>query len=354
MGERYRPKAATDGGRYFEAAPIQFIDTGCTLLNCILGGGWALGRCANIVGDESTGKTLLAIEACVNFAADYPLGKIWYREAEAAFDLHYANDLGLPMDRVDFGPSGIETQWDTIEDIFEDLEDVLDYMEKLKKPVPGLYIVDSLDALTSRAALRRDVGGRNPVTGKGSYNLEKPKALSELFSKLTRRLKRANICLIIVSQLRDKIGVTFGEKKTRSGGRALNFYASHIVWLSHLKTVYREIGKVRRATSIQIRARCKKNKIGKPLRECEFFIEFGFGVDDLEANLDFLAGNKALNLVQRGLVEKDLGKFMRKTETAPDDVYRSSMNLVRRATIECWNTVEKGFLPRRPKYRAND
>ena len=70
-----------EGGNYFSSPKtnIKFIKSGCKTLDCVLGGGWALGRIANIVGDKSTGKTLQAIEACATFAKDYPTGKIWYR-----------------------------------------------------------------------------------------------------------------------------------------------------------------------------------------------------------------------------------------------------------------------------------
>ena len=104
------------GGDYFPSltAGVEYIPTGCSLLDCVLGGGWARRRISNIVGDKSVGKSLLAIEACANFAQLEPKGKIFYREAEAAFDEPYAEGLGLPLKRVDFGPEGIDTVWDTV------------------------------------------------------------------------------------------------------------------------------------------------------------------------------------------------------------------------------------------------
>ena len=152
------------GGAYFSAPSksLQFISSGCKLLDCVLGGGWVLGRIANIVGDRSSGKTLLAIEACANFARQYSKGNIYYREAEAAFDVRYAETLGLPTDRVDFSDS-----FHTVEDMFEDLTKVLESESKA-----GLYIVDSLDALSDRSELKRDMD-------KGSYGAEKAKQMSE-------------------------------------------------------------------------------------------------------------------------------------------------------------------------------
>src|SRR5678815_1927156 len=173
------PSRRNPGGDYFpeRRKKIKFVQSGCSVLDCVVGYGWPLGRVVNIVGDRSTGKTLLAIEACANFARDYPKGKIWYREAEAAFDVDYAESVGLPAKRVDFGPEGIDTQWDTIEDIFEDLDEVL------KTNTEGLYVIDSLDALSSRAELKRKLED-------GTFGLDKQKILAGLFRKYIRRVKK--------------------------------------------------------------------------------------------------------------------------------------------------------------------
>src|SRR5260370_36692879 len=89
---------------YFTSSkPHSFVKSGCTLLDCALGGGWVLGRVVNIVGDKSTAKTALAVEALTNFVRDYPDGKAAYRDAEAAFDQGYSEAMGLPLEKVDFG-----------------------------------------------------------------------------------------------------------------------------------------------------------------------------------------------------------------------------------------------------------
>jgi RecA/RadA recombinase len=291
------------------------------------------------VGDKSSGKTLLAIEAASNFASNYQNGKIWYREAEAAFDIHYAAGLGLPVGRVDFGKDGIDTAWDTIEDIFEDLDKCI--VHATKEKIPGLYIIDSLDALSSRGELKREVG-------QGSYGTDKAKMLSELFRCLAGPLKRSRICLIVISQIRDRIGVMFGEKHGRSGGHALDFYASQVVWLHHIKTLHREIKGIKRPTAIQIKAKCKKNKISMPLRECEFTIRFGYGVDDLHASLNWLAEAKRLDLI--GSSEDRMAKLIKEMDAMEDKEYREMMSSVRQAVNTSWREVEDNFKPTRRKY----
>lgn len=339
--ERYKPKAnGKAGGDYFSPRSLKFIPTGCTLLDCVLGGGWPLGRIANIVGDRSAGKTLLAIEACANFAEQYPKGKIRYREAEAAFDVDYAKVLGLPVDRVDFGPEGIDTLWNTIEDIFEDLEKCI--KADLKAGVPSLYIVDSLDALSSRDELARD-------RTKGTFGVQKPKVLSEMFRHLSREFKHAQMCVIFISQIRDKIGVTFGAKYSRAGGKALDFYASQVVYLSHIQTLNKTIKGIKRAYAVHIKAKCTKNKISLPFRDCEFVLKFGYGVDDLAANVNWL--EEVNELGQLGIKSKDgMSAYLTQSEKLSLGDYRFRVEDVRGVVQKVWQAVDNSFQPKRQKY----
>lgn len=341
MVNRVRSAKAQSGGDYFPArSKLKFISSGCTLLDCILGGGWPLGRVSNVVGDKSTGKTLLAIEATANFALQFPKGRIWYREGEASFDEPYAERLGLPLDRVDFGPEGIDSVWDTVEAVFVDLEKQLD--KAIKGGFPGLYIIDSLDALSSDAELERDVG-------QGSYNLEKQKRLGELFRRLVRKIKQANVHLMFISQVRDKIGVVFGDKHTRSGGKALDFYASQIIWLSHLGTLTRTIKGIKRASAVRIMAKCKKNKVVESFRDCQFTIRFGLGVDDLTANLAWLKEIKRLDVV--GLKKDDqIIDYISDMERLGSEDYRKQLRAVSQEVINLWETVEASFRPTIRKY----
>ena len=337
---KVKPKEDEETNDYF--APegrANFFHSGCTLLDCVLGGGWPLGRVSNVVGDKAVGKTLLAIEAAANFSIQYPKGVVWYREAEAAFDEHYAATLGLPLDRVDFGSEGIGTQWDTIEDIFEDLSLCIRSAKDEKRP--GLYIVDSLDALSSRAELERPIEA-------GSFKLEKQKVLGELFRRMTRALRDADIHVMIISQVRDKIGVVFGEKHTRSGGKALDFYASQILWLSNLGVISKQKKGAKRPVAVRVKAKCKKNKIGLPFRECEFVIRFGYGIEDLLANLEWLGEVKKLDKL--GLTKDTVDKWFAETEALPKPDYDKRCEAVRAGVREAWEEIEAEFLPKRRKY----
>lgn len=335
MTKRVRVQQIKGGGSYF-AAPksnVEFISTGCKTFDLALGGGWAEDRIANIIGDKSTGKTLLCIESAANFHQKHPDGKIYYRECEAAFDTRYAVELGMPVDAVDFGEP-----LETIEDMFEDLNGIV---ERAKKS--SLYILDSLDSLTDRSEMERSMD-------QGSYGAEKAKKLSQLFRRLVRKLSSSHVSVIIVSQIRDKIGVTFGKKTTRSGGKALDFYASQVVTLAQVKTVKRTVSGIERPEGISIKARVDKNKISLPFREAEFDLLFGFGVDDLGSCLEWLKTVNSLN--ELGIDKKAIKRFSRKLYEADDDVYQDKLAEIHEIVERRWYEIEQSFMPKRRKYKT--
>jgi RecA/RadA recombinase len=334
-------KTATAGA--YLSAPVDASDlvrfsTGCTVLDCVLGGGWVLGRMENIIGDKSSAKTGLAIEAMANFARSFPKGKIWYREAEAAFDKSYAGRMGLPLKRVKFWDDDYDRPFDTIEDMFEDLDKIV---AATPKGVPGLYIVDSLDALSDRAEMERGVGD-------SSYGMGKPKKLSELFRKLVRKIEASQICLIIISQVRDNIG--FGaqfEKYRRNGGKALDFYASHCVWLAHVGVIKKTKDKNARAVGVRIKAVCKKNKAGKAFRDCEMVYTFDYGVDDLTSSVEWL---HSVGKLKTALGVAEASEFLRRADKLPPDEYRQATADVAVVAKSVWDDIDAALAPKRLKY----
>src|SRR3990172_8219866 len=267
-------RPANTGGLYFSSTKtnIDFISSGCAVLDCVLGGGWPLGRIVNVVGDKSTGKTLLAMEAIANAFITYP-----------SIEAHYIEEL---------------KETDT----------------------PKLVILDCLDAITTRKELEQKIGAP-------SYHADKAAMLSEFFRRQTKHIRASNCCVMIVSQVRDAIGITFGERNRRSGGRALDFYASQVLWLSHTQTIMRTINKVSRPVSIRIKAKCKKNKIVFPFLECKFLILFGYGINDAAASIDFL---------------KNVG--------VPVPAAAKDKAVLRAAVTAAWNEIEAAFIPTERKY----
>jgi recombination protein RecA len=307
-----------------KAAPappsIRFCGSGCTVLDQALGGGWAEGRISNVIGDRSTGKTLVAMEAMTNFGLAHPTGSLHYRESEHAFDEHYARALGMPFERVSLA------HLDTVEAFYDDLSKVVD---KAKKP--AFYVLDSLDALG-------DVHEQERGFRAATYGTDKAAALSELFRRRVGDMANADVTLMIVSQIRSRIG-GYGKEWVRAGGRALDFYASQIVFLRQTGMVTREVKGVKRVTGITVRARLEKNKIGLPFREAEFELIFGYGMDDWKACVAYLDHTKALN----GDKPQALLKALRDGD--PELRARTRERVAAR-----WAEIETSFLPTSRKY----
>jgi len=320
--------------QYFLApsANLEFVHTGATVLDCVLGGGWPLGRVSNIVGDKSTGKTLVACEAMANFGRKFPKGMIRYVETEAAFDDAYAVALGIPMDRVERPDSQLET----VEAVFEDLMGALSKMKR-----GGLYILDSLDALSDAAEMGREID-------KATFGAGKAKGMSQLFRRAIKKVEAKHCHFMIISQIRDNIGATFGRKYSRSGGKALDFYASQVAYLAHLGELKRKLKGVERTIGVQIRMKCTKNKVGLPFRTCDFPILFGYGIEDITASIDWLVMNKQHKRTGLSLEElKSIREDAMKVEVDGADDIRQ---LLATNVIAGWSEIEKSFLPPRRKY----
>lgn len=327
---------------------LKFISSGCATVDEALGGGYVLGRVSNVVGDRSAGKTLKAMEASANFAKAYPDGWIRYGESEAAFDREYAQALGVPIERIIFNdqsPVLMEKKegagmMETVEDWYNDLEYHLDR----NKGRPGLYIMDSLDALSDEAEQKRDFD-------EGSYGGTKPKQIGKLFRTMVGRLEEQEVHLMVVSQIRDKLNVTFGETKTRSGGRALDFYATHIIWLAEIEKLKRTIDGIERVVGVKVEAYVKKNKVGLPFRRARYPILFGYGIDDMTSCVEWLLDNKRESLLgDLGLSKSGYKVRLQGLRDKGGPEAREMRQRLAAVIHTEWAKVETTFLPKSTKY----
>lgn len=341
--ERVKSTLQTDNYFVGQKSALKFSSTGCAVLDCALGGGLCIGRIANIVGNKSTAKTALATEAIVNFLLAYPEGGARYAESEAAYDKGYAEAMGLPLNKVDFG--NVEEPLNTIEDFARDLEKFVDAQTKEKRP--GIYVLDSLDALSDEAEMSRDLE-------KGSYGMQKAKNLSIMFRKLTRKIEKSQVLLIIISQVRDNVGVFMGEKHKRSGGRALDFYATHAVWLDHMGQIIKTIKGVKRPIGIEVRAKIKKNKVSLPFREASFEFIFGFGIDDVSASINWLEEVGRLGDADWLPVKADVKKFLTEVEGLSTEEYIELKQKLTPVVQNAWREIETQFIPKRSKYPTKE
>ena len=221
-----------------------------------------------------------------------------------------------------------------MEDLFEDLQRIIKGAKN-----DELVIVDSLDALSDRAEMDRDMDA-------GSYGAQKAKNLSQMFRRLIGGLERSNVTLIIVSQIRDAIGVVYGKKQKRSGGHALDFYASQVLYLVHTGKLYRTVQGIKRASGVKIKATVDKNKVGLAYREAEFRLLFGYGIDDMQSCLQWLQESKSLK--STGIT--DIGKHLDIMEDMTPTDYRAEVRRIHVVCQQRWYAIEADFMPTRKKY----
>jgi protein RecA len=321
-----------------EAAGVEFFSSGCATFDCALGGGWAHDRVSNVVGDKSAGKTLIAIEAAANFKRRWPNGLVRYAESEWAFTPAYAEAMGMPKD-TEYNKSGKPIE--TVEEWAGDVERVM--QENKGRPV--LYILDSMDALSDAAEMDAEFG-------EDSYGGKKPKLIGQFFRREVDNMGSHPMHMMIVSQIRENIGAMFGEKHRRSGGKALDFYASQIVWVHHQGQMKKTIAKIDRVVGVEVKAKVKKNKVGLPFREASYPILFGYGMDDLTSSVEWLLDNGREQILKD---EFDLSRAGYKVTIAKvrdrgGPEARELREKLRAAVFREWEKVEVSFLPKSRKY----
>ena len=259
---------------------ISWYDSGSTILNLVCGFGFPKGKIINIVGDKSSGKTLLALEfACIQKRRNKNI-KVIYDDAEAGFNFDEEKLYGIKVYNPDYSHS------ETVEDLEYNIKREL---KNLKGKEELIYIIDSLDAISSDAEKERSeklykAKDSGKTLDTGSYNMTKQKQLGITLRLLAKQMKNKNCTLIIISQVRYNIGVMFGEKYTVSGGKALEFYASIRLYLAECeKKTKKDI-----VTGITIKVKTKKNKVGMPFREGFVDVLFDYGLDNIMSNICYL------------------------------------------------------------------
>jgi len=247
-------------------------------------GGWCTGKVANLIGDSSAGKSFLAwtmfAEICRNPIFD--LYDLFYDDTE------YANEFDIPYlfgsktkKRVDCE----SYKSDTIQKWYTSI------LKLIAKGDPFIYVLDSFDGLNSdeeKARTKKMLTKKEGTEIEGSYKTEKARLASEVFRNITEALSKTSSMLLVISQTRDNIGVTFGSKKTRSGGKALKFYSTYEVWLAVSGAIKKESTKIKRTVGNDIIAKVSKNKITGKQRIVSFPIYYDFGVDDITSCINFL------------------------------------------------------------------
>lgn len=328
-------------------APVDFLHSGSHTLNLALsgkaaGGGWARGRVCNVVGDGSSGKTICALELAYWVFKKIKTYKSKVFPKVKKFTIVYNNCEGVmdfPLVKM-YGQEFVDAvEWICIKGVEEMGRDYIRRVNGLRKGHFLLYIVDSWDALGSSASKKRmDDAVAKDKDMEGSYQLEKQRFSSTWFeyvSGLTGDNKKDST-LFIVSQVRTKIGVTFGKKTYRAGGKALDFYTHQVAWIAEKERKTKTKRKHKRVYAIRSRVKVERSKVGKPFREADFTILYDYGIDDINAMADFLWGKKSIRFNGKTFTQRP--SFVKYIESR-----RRYVDKLISKTEREWFAIEKAF-----------
>jgi recombination protein RecA len=250
-------------------APIEVIPTGAVSIDYALGvGGMPRGRVVEIYGPESSGKTTLALQVIAQ--AQKAGGLAAFVDAEHALDSTYAQKLGVDLDGL------LVSQPDNGEQALEIVEVLV------RSGSVDVVVVDSVAALVPRAEIEGEMGD-------AQVGLQ-ARLMSQALRKLTGVVSKSKTCLIFINQLREKIGVMFGNPETTTGGRALKFYAS-------VRVDIRRIASIKDGDTViggRTRVKIVKNKLAPPFREAEFDVMYGEGISREGDLLDLAVEHKVV------------------------------------------------------------
>ncbi len=235
-------------------------------------------------GYNVTHNTFLANEIITNAYYKYPKDKFkWiYDDCERGYSFDTQSMYGF-----DIIPYGEEISSSSVEEAYCN---IANFADSLKDDQFGIYVLDSLDSLTSeeqnaRAEDRLKAFNNDKSFDKGTYGMGKAKYLSsEFFPQLCSKIQDKNILVVIVSQIRENVDMFSFEKYSRSGGKALDFYAHMCIWLATAK----KIVKKDRTTGVVVKAKVTKGKVPRPFRECFFTLLYDYGLDNTGSNIDYL------------------------------------------------------------------
>ena len=306
-----------DGSEQTPTDLTEWVSTGDDMLDLAISnrpnGGFPVGRIVEVTGLEASGKSLLAAHTLAN--TQKKGGLAVYIDTENAINQEFLEALGVDTAKLLYIPL------EAVEDIFDAMDSIIESVRKSDKDRLVTIVVDSVAAATTKVELSADYD-------QAGYATQKAIIISKAMRKITNLIGRERILVVFTNQLRVRMGVSFGDPYTTSGGKALGFHSSCRLRMKKMGKLNSKVGGVEQTVGIKTRVQVIKNRMGPPLRTIDFEIYFDRGIDRYGSWLNMM---KTYKLVKQGgawytWVDKSSGeelKFQAKTfedllETRPE------------------------------------
>jgi recombination protein RecA len=299
-----------------------WVKSGSSMLDLAISnreeGGFPVGRITEITGLEASGKSLLAAHALANTQKQGGLAV--YIDTENAVSREFLEAIGLDLEKMLYVPL------ETIEDIFEAIESIVENIRKSNKDRLVTIVVDSVMGASTKIEMAKEFD-------KDGYATSKAIILSKGMRKLTNMIGREKICLIFTNQLRTRLGVAFGDPYTTSGGKAIPFHASVRLRLKSVGQIKVKKDGVDQAIGIKTRCQVVKNRMGPPLKTVDYDIYFESGIDDFGGWLNIMKQFKLVSTAgawytftradgsEVKFLSKDFEKKLDEVDGLKDEIY---------------------------------
>jgi len=255
----------------------EWVSTGSSLLDLAISnrpnGGFPVGRIVELQGMEASGKSLIMAHVLAN--TQKKGGLAVYIDTENALSEEFLRAIGVDVNNMLYIPL------ETIEDIFEAVENIIETIRKSSKDRLVTIVIDSVSAATTKIEQEADYE-------KDGWATAKAIVMSKAMRKITNTIGKQRVLLLCASQLREKMGVMFGDKYTTSGGKALGFHASCRIRLKGIGKLKSGTGKTEQIIGVQTEAQVIKNRMGPPFKKAIFDIYFNSGIDDYNSWLSLM------------------------------------------------------------------
>jgi recombination protein RecA len=258
-------------------------------------GGYPVGRITEITGLEGSGKTLLAMHALAE--TQKKGGVAVFIDTESSLDLNFVRAIGVKAEQLCY------ISCDHVEEIFDHLEKIIGKVRQDTKDKLVTIVVDSVSAASCLTEMESD-------HGKDGYATAKAIIISKAMRKITQMIARQRVCLIFTNQVRQNLGVTFGDKWTTSGGKGIAFHSSIRIRMSKIKQIKHTNGLVMGFSS---KAKVFKNRLGPPMREAEFDLFFDRGMDNYGSWFNTVENEK---IASKAKTQEQKKKMLEKDENA--------------------------------------